>query len=270
MFNFFPWTNNHQLNLDWILEQLVKMPLTVNNTYPDPSTRNINLPTIAGMSSWNGVGADGAGNVDPIESIADLNLPAEGFHIYRWANPATLHNPYGAAENTGYMTSAGGGLCWSSFTSTDFATQLAINNGSSCIAIRTKESGDPWSTWLYIVPEILDVSSSITLGLPSCIDQLQPYNVKAVISNGIASIYVEGSTSAAAGLNDYIAGGFPVPNDPGTGLGYITGIIQDSQTTELKPCRFLVDGNGDLRFSYMGDAANAGDVLVIRGEYPIA
>ena len=270
MFNFFPFSNNHQLNLDWILEQLVKMPLTVNNTHPDPGTRNINLPTVAGMSSWNGIGADGAGNVDPVEIIADLNLPDTGFHIYAWENPTTAHNPYGASENHGYMTGAGGGLCFSSYTAGDYAVQLAVNMGCDAVAFRHKESGNPWSSWVYSVPGILDVSSYVTLGIPSCINQLQPYNVKAVINNGIASIYIEGQTTGAAGLNDFIAGGLPVPDDPGTGLGYITGIIQDSQTTELKPCRFLVDGSGDLRFSYLGDAANPGDVLVIRGEYPVA
>lgn len=269
MFNFFPWTNNHQLNLDWILEQLVKMPLTVNNTHPDPSTRNINLPTVAGMSSWNGIGADGAGNVDPIETKADLNLPDVGFHIYKWESPNTLHNPYSAAENAGYMTGAGGGLCFSSYTAGDYAVQLAINMGCDAIAYRHKESGNSWSSWLYSVPGVLDVSSNITLGLPSCINQLQPYTAVAVITNGIASIYIEGQTSSAAGNDDYIAGGLPVP-EPSGSVGYIIGMIQDAVTTELRPCRFLVDSNGDLKFSYVGNALQAGDILTIRGNYPVA
>lgn len=268
LFNFFPYSNLHQLNLDWILEQLSKFPLSVNNTFPDENG-NINLPSVASMSSWNGIGADGQGNVDPIETIEDLNLPAVGFHIYRWENPNTLHNPYGAAENTGYMAAAGGGLCWSSFTSTDFATQLAINNGSSCIAIRTKESEDAWSVWHYMDSVPKDVSANITLGSPSCIDMTKPYSTSAIVQAGHASILVEGSLRVAAGLNDFVAAGLPIPYMPDIGIGYIMGVVQDSSTTEIRPCRFFVDHQGDLRFSYMGNG-QINDVISIRGEYPIA
>ena len=48
MFQFFPWTNDHQLNLDWILQFLKKLPWTVNGQEADPETHNINLPGWAG------------------------------------------------------------------------------------------------------------------------------------------------------------------------------------------------------------------------------
>lgn len=266
MFNFFPWTNNHQLNLDWILEQLVKMPLTVNNTHPDPSTRNINLPTVSGMSSWNGIGADGAGNVDPVELWADLNLPAVGFHIYRWEDPATLHNPFSAAENNNYMTGLGGGLCFSSYTLTDFSVQIAINNGSTCWAVRMKESGNPWSVWSYQITAPQDVSSNITLGIASCMDMNKPYYVYAMVCNGHASVMIEGSLALNAGDNDFIAAGLPIP--AASGLGYTIGLIQDTNTTETRPARFIIDQLGDLRFSYMGSGL-ANDVISIRAEYTV-
>lgn len=267
LFNYFPFSNAHELNLDWILEVLSKFPRSVNNTLPDENG-NINLPTVAGMSSWNGIGADGLGNVDPVEIVADLNQPVEGFHIYRWENPDTLNNPYGAAENTGYMLGAGGGLCWSCLTNTDYSTQLASNNGSSCIAIRTKNAGEAWSTWHYMDPAPKDVSSSITLGVPSCIDTFKSHSTSAIVQAGHASILIEGSLKVAAGDNDYIAGGLPIPYMPGIGIGYIMGIIQDAGTAEIRPCRVFVDHLGDLRFSYMGKG-NINDVISIRGEYPV-
>lgn len=63
MFPDFPYTNAHQLNLDWILERLAKTVLTVNETEPD-ETGNINLPTVSGVTSVCGIGADGSGNVN--------------------------------------------------------------------------------------------------------------------------------------------------------------------------------------------------------------
>ena len=244
LFNFFQYSNLHQLNLDWILETITSLPKTVNNTYPDEHG-NINLPSVASMSSWNGIGADGAGNVDPVEFDIDPDDPPAGMHFY-------------------YDS---GVLCVTFNDNTGSKAEIAfpVNNG-----IRYLSYNGSWSDWQFFSNEFQDVSSNITLGVPSCIDQVQPHNLKAVIKNGVAYIYVEGYTLRPAGLNDFIAGGLPVPNDPGTGLGYITGMIQTAQPVELKPCRFLVDGDGDLMFSHLGNAANAGDVLVIRGEYPVA
>ena len=239
----FPFSNAHQLNLDWILMTLKRFPLTVNQTSPDENG-NINLPTVAGMSSWNGIGADGAGNVDPIESLVDWDAPDPGFHVY--------------SDGTYLM------LAWNN--DDDVMAELVFPGPTGGIAFRTAESGT-WNDWTWIDNMCQDMSSDITLGLPSCIDQFQPYNTKAWVQGGRASVYIEGKTSAAAGANDHIAGGLPVPLTVED--GYVIGMILDSQTSALKPCRFLIDGNGDLTFSYLGNAAQAGDVLVIRAEYPV-
>lgn len=65
-FNLFPYTNFHDINMDWIIKNLktlwTKSVFTVNNTPPDQEG-NVNLPTVSGMSSVNGIGADGNGNV---------------------------------------------------------------------------------------------------------------------------------------------------------------------------------------------------------------
>lgn len=75
-FNLFPYTNFHELNLDWILSKLKTAVYTVNRTYPDENG-NVNLPTVAGVSSVNGVGADGNGNVQigptNIGAVATIN-----------------------------------------------------------------------------------------------------------------------------------------------------------------------------------------------------
>lgn len=64
MFPNFPYTNFHRLNVDWIIEKIKEEHAvkTVNFTPPD-ANGNINLPTVAGVSSVNGIGADGEGNV---------------------------------------------------------------------------------------------------------------------------------------------------------------------------------------------------------------
>lgn len=69
MFNLFPFTNFHDLNMDWIIKSIKsiktlvsKAVFSVNNTIPD-ANGNVNLPTVAGVSSVNGIGADGYGNV---------------------------------------------------------------------------------------------------------------------------------------------------------------------------------------------------------------
>ena len=66
MFNLFPFTNCHDLNMDWIIQNIKalfsKSVFSVNNTKPDENG-NVNLPTVAGVSSVNGIGADGSGNV---------------------------------------------------------------------------------------------------------------------------------------------------------------------------------------------------------------
>lgn len=64
--NLFPYSNFHDLNMDWIIKSIktlfTKSVFSVNNTEPDENG-NVNLPTVAGVSSVNGIGADGQGNV---------------------------------------------------------------------------------------------------------------------------------------------------------------------------------------------------------------
>ena len=66
MFNLFPFTNFHDLNMDWIIKSIKtlwsKAVFTVNNTMPDENG-NVNLPGVSGVSSVNGIGADGSGNI---------------------------------------------------------------------------------------------------------------------------------------------------------------------------------------------------------------
>lgn len=265
MFQFFPFTNAHQLNLDWILETLQTFPRTVNNTLPDDNG-NINLPTVSGMSSWNEIGADGAGNVDPIETISDLDNVAIGLHFYKWENPDTYNNPYGAAENVGYMLGNGGGICLSYVSAAGHAVQIANNAGSSTIAIRHLNAGDPWSTWRYDPWDALTVSP-ITFNA-SVVDTDEPSNVSAYIRNGYATIYIECRSIAAVGTNDTIASGLPLPANPGPPC-YAWGAIQDINTAELKPCRFLVQPTGLLDFSYLGHCDNAHDVISVILTYPV-
>ena len=258
MFQFFPFSNAHQLNLDWILETISKLPWTVNNTYPD-EMHNINLPTVAGMSSWNGIGADGAGNVNPAEESADLDSAAIGFHIYHWIDPNTANIPTDVL-----WFPSGEGYCISCANSSGYICQLSNGLGGNTIATRKKNPGYPWSSWRYLNVN-KPVGSNVSLNT-AVVDTSEPYSITAEITNGIATIYIECKTIAPAGLGDTIASGLPVPN---FGYKYGVGIIQDSGTTVLKPCRFIVDSTGLLKFSYLGNAENAGDDLVISLTYPV-
>ena len=62
MINNYPYTNFHDLNLDWLIKTLRSAVYKVNNTEPD-ADGNVNLAGVSGVSSVNGIGADGAGNI---------------------------------------------------------------------------------------------------------------------------------------------------------------------------------------------------------------
>ena len=62
MLNEFPYTNFHDLNLDWLIKTLRSAVFKVNNTLPDQDG-NVNLAGVSGVTSVNGIGADGAGNI---------------------------------------------------------------------------------------------------------------------------------------------------------------------------------------------------------------
>ena len=261
MFQFFPFTNAHQLNLDWILETLKTFPRTVNNTYPDDQG-NINLPTVAGMSSWNGIGADGAGNVDPLETISDLDNAAEGLHFYFWKDPDTAHNPY---DNDNFIATQG--FVISQKNATGYYIQLAAEMSRSCIAIRAKDAGDPWESWHYWSAYTKDESANITLNA-AIVDTDEPYTVSAWTLNKWAFVYIECSSIAAVGSGDTIASNLPLPANPGPPC-YVWGAVQDINTTEIKPCRYVIGPTGLLEFSYLGHCNNAHDIISLAATYPI-
>lgn len=265
MFQFFPFTNAHQLNLDWILETLKTFPRTVNNTYPDDQG-NINLPTVAGMSSWNGIGADGSGNVDPIEMISDLDNASTGLHFYKWENPDTDNNPYGAAENIGYMTGFGGGLCISYVSASGYAVQLANNAGDYTHAVRYKDTGNPWSVWRYIKGTI-DISNDLTLD-SSNIDLDQPFSKFAYIQNDWCFGYVEGVGTRILAGNAKIMDGLPIPLCDPVPYQFI-GMIELLPAAEVRPCKFQINSSGELTFSYVGNTEEAGDYIIAQFAYPI-
>ncbi|MBQ6517083.1 MAG: hypothetical protein IJI14_00085 [Anaerolineaceae bacterium] len=136
IFQFFPFSTAHQLNLDWILEELKTYPHTVNNTLPDENG-NINLPQVSGMSSWNGVGADGSGNVDAYETIADMDSPGDGLHFYLF-KPSTVNTPPMMVQ--GLILSVLGPA-----PGVD-GLQFAVSQYDDTIAYRRCYSGT-WSSW---------------------------------------------------------------------------------------------------------------------------
>ena len=259
MFQFFPFTNAHQLNLDWILETLKTFPRTVNNTYPDEDG-NISLPTVAGMSSWNGIGADGAGNVDPSEHISDLDNAAEGFHIYHWNDPDDSNTPTDAT-----WFPAGEGYCISCANAGGYICQISNGLGSASLALRAKNPGYPWSSWEYIITQGGDVSANITLG-PMVIDLNEPHTAAAFVKNGWCYVYIEGKSDTSVGNDDIIANDLPVPEHYPI---FIQGMIQDANTSEIKPCRFQIDSSGVLSFSFLGQCDNTHDAIIIQGCYPL-
>ena len=107
--NLFPYTNFHDLNLDWLLQQLRKAVFKVNGTAPDEDG-NVNLPTVAGVSSVNGIGADGQGNVNVtlaqlggialtgaipanVNPVMDLDTFLTGICLINSYNTGVLHAP---------------------------------------------------------------------------------------------------------------------------------------------------------------------------------
>ena len=259
IFQYFPFTNAHQLNLDWILETLQTFPRTVNNTLPDDNG-NINLPTVAGMSSWNGIGADGAGNVDPAEHISDLDNAAEGFHIYKWTDPTDSNTPYDAT----YFL-ARQGHCYSGKDNNGYITQISSGFGGNILALRSYIPGDGWSSWMYINPHVIDRTGDITFS-PTMIDDNEPYEIVVKEKMGWVSVYFEAKTLGSSGNNDPIASGFPVPAYRQYSLGYII----DALTSDIIPCRYEIDGYGHLNFGTLGNASNTHDVLIASFTYPLA
>ena len=260
MFQFFPFTNAHQLNLDWILETLKTFPRTVNNTYPDEDG-NINLPTVAGMSSWNGIGADGAGNVNPLEDISDLDNAKLNLHFYHWTNPSTAHNPYDANNMISQE-----GFCISYQNFGGYIVQIAWGSGGDVFAVRSLNYGYPWSSWKYI-NSILNLSPYLILDATN-IDTNQPFSYYAYQVNGWCFGYVAGVSTGILSGNAKIMEGLPVPLCDPIPYQFI-GMVELLPNVELRPCKFQINSNGELTFSFVGNTEEAGDYVYCSFAYPV-
>lgn len=72
----FPYSNFHDINLDWIVGKLKRAVFTINGQAPDQDG-NVNLSQVSGVTTVNGVGADGAGNVQL--TPADVNALPDSY-----------------------------------------------------------------------------------------------------------------------------------------------------------------------------------------------
>lgn len=117
-FNLFPYTNFHDINMDWIIKNLKtlwgKAVFSVNNTTPDEDG-NINLPGVSGVSSVDGIGADGAGNVQlgAVRSINSLTPNGSGA-ISLVTKPALTYYSMQNTDFSNHVNTASGILCWRS------------------------------------------------------------------------------------------------------------------------------------------------------------
>ena len=93
--NKFPYSNFHDINLDWILSKLKNAVFSVNGQQPDDDG-NIDLPSIAGVSSVNGVGPDSLGNVTLTAS--DVSAMPDSYS----APVTSVNNKTGAVSLTSF------------------------------------------------------------------------------------------------------------------------------------------------------------------------
>lgn len=244
MFQFFPFSNSHQLNLDWILETISKLPWTVNNTPPD-EFHNINLPTVAGMSSWNSIGADGSGNVDPIENIGDLDSPVTGLHFY----------------------DSGSGIVISYTDGTD-GFQAAFSTSTDSIEYRHIESGS-WTAWIDVSSALSgyqDISTDIILN-NVFLDNGWSQEKYAVTKSGwcygrIASRVRTGTQFAK------IADGLPLPNIPNGATAAVLGTWTAFGSSNPNLLTAFINTSQELILSGSGGPANNGDTIEILFCYP--
>lgn len=93
--NKFPYSNFHDINLDWILSKLKNAVFSVNGQQPDDDG-NIDLPSVAGVSSVNGVGPDSLGNVTLTAS--DVSAMPDSYS----APVSSVNNKTGAVSLTAF------------------------------------------------------------------------------------------------------------------------------------------------------------------------
>lgn len=97
--NKFPYSNFHDINLDWILAKLKNAVFSVNGQQPDDDG-NIDLPSVAGVSSVNGVGPDSLGNVTL--NASDVNAMPDSYS----APVSSVNNKTGAVSLTSFDVGA--------------------------------------------------------------------------------------------------------------------------------------------------------------------
>ena len=243
IFQAFPFSNAHELNLDWILEYIRKLPKTVNNTEPDENG-NINLAGVSGVTSVDGIGADGAGNVNLIETIADIDNPADGFHIY--------NDSYDFVFS--FMDSIN-----------SVGVQVIVEMGFTNMGLRSFDSGT-WTDWISMDPSTISLRDNIVFN-PAVVDLLNATTRTCWQNGNWINLQIQFLTKAATAPMLIIATGCPIPVATAT-LGI--GMIKDSQTGETFPCQVQIDDTGVLAIGYSGQAAQAGDEITIVMTYPKA
>lgn len=94
MFQFYPFSNFHQLNLDWLLETVKSLPKTVNQIAPDENG-NINIPGMIGGITPIENGGTGMDSVQMTDTISDIATEETDFtitaaRISYWGKIATI------------------------------------------------------------------------------------------------------------------------------------------------------------------------------------
>lgn len=242
IFQAFPFSNAHELNLDWILEYIRKLPKTVNNTEPDENG-NINLAGVSGVTSVDGIGADGAGNIDLVESIPDWDNPGDGFHI----------------------GSDGAGWYVFSFMTGSDGVQIICQETADNLLIRSCSSGT-WSNGILMNPITQDKSGTINWN-PSVVDTLNVRTITCWENSNWINLQLQFLAKAATAPMVIIATGCPIPQQTAT-LGI--GMIKDVNTGATAPCQVQIDDMGVICMGYSGQAAQAGDEITIVMTYPKA
>lgn len=254
LFQFFPFSNAHQLNLDWILEELKTFPHTVNGTGPDENG-NINLPQISGMSSWNEIGADGSGNVDPLE-IPYISLSYQpGLHFYKY-DVSILNIPPNTTE--GLVIS----MC---DDPADTGVQIAFPSDLNTIFYRTA-AARTWSAWSPIDQQIPTDLSNDVIWNDSFMDPNWPRVASVIKKSGWCFARLAGR-SLSASQYAQIASNLPIPDIASgvTGQGFCTVY---GHTDDIRAFQIYVNNTGVLSLNWSGGSTGAQDTLDMTVVYP--
>ena len=90
--NLFPYTNFHDINMDWILNTIKSLKNTcvfsINGRLPDESG-NVTVPQVEGVTSVNGILPDQYGNVNTNQSYQNEITLASGISSPGWTQYVT-------------------------------------------------------------------------------------------------------------------------------------------------------------------------------------